>query len=789
MKALLSTPKGAFAALIAAIALAACGGSDDLPSSQITTLGTRADLVTDGDARVQVQLPAGANAATAKVLANGSDVTSSFTNSNGTLVGLVTGLAVGANTLAVTADGAKTTQLAIKNTSRGGPVLSGPQQTPFYCATVVAQPASGNAPATLASGLSTEAVDPQCSIATEYKYFYKTTTAGCSLANPDPSPPGTTPANACFKPYTPGMAAPADMATTTTDGGQTVPYIVRVERGTMNRGIYDLAVLVDPTKPVALQPTWNGKVQFVFGGGGSQPRRQMRPATAWTDDDALSRGWIVTNNSMTDASINNNRVVSAETVMMMKEHIVDRYGPVRFAVGKGNSGGSITAYVVSSFYPGLLDGALIYQSLLDYDTSHTLTWECSQLVEVFDSTPWKNAMTAAGYTQAQINAKKAAVSGHLDHTVCQAWYNSFGQGRYAGVTTASRTVPIANRDTGTIVVTPLSPPVNNCQLPASVVYDPVTNPNGVRCGVWDWMASVFGKTDGGGNSTRDNTGIQYGLLALRSGAITAEEFVVLNENVGGVGRDGALRATRAVADPSALDTAYRTGLVTARNMGGIAIIDMRGWDDSQVSPNGGITPGGGALHEQWRSFGVRARLDQANGHHDNQVIWRFGRNGLNPSAAMFRDALLEMDKWLTALKSDTSQAAVAQRVVQAKPSTTFDFCLLSTDVAQSTKVTDKAACDADPLLKPHTSPRQVAGGPLAENILKCQLKPIDVADYAPATLSANQLSRLQTLFTTGVCDWTKPGVSQQPTGDAPFTFTAGPGGQPLGAAPTSLPAG
>jgi hypothetical protein len=769
-----------------ALCLAACGGNDDAPpAAQISVLGTRADLVTDGDARVQVQLVQGANPATAKVLANGRDVTSAFTNTNGTLVGLVTGLTAGANSLTVTADGYQTAQLAITNTSRGGPVISGPQQTPFYCATVTAQPAAGNAPATLASGLSTEAVDAQCNIATEYKYFYKTTAANCSLATPDPSPPATPPANACFKPYNPAAAAPADLATTTTDSGQTVPYIVRVERGTMNRGIYDLAVLVDPSKPLDTQPTWNGKVQFVFGGGGGQPRRQMRPATVWTDEDALSRGWIVTNNSMTDASINNNRIVSAETVLMMKEHIVDRYGPVRFVVGKGNSGGSITAYGVSSVYPGLLDGALIYQSLLDYDTSHTLTWECSQLVEVFDSTPWKNAMAAGAYTQAQINAKKAAVSGHLDHTVCQAWYNSFGQGRYAGVTTASRTVPVANRDTGTIVVTQLATPVNNCQLPTSVVYDPVTNPNGVRCGVWDWMASVFGTTSGGGNSTRDNTGIQYGLQALRSGAITAEEFVVLNENVGGVGRDGALRTARAVADAPALDTAYRTGLVTARNMGSIAIIDMRGWDDSQLSPNGGITPGGGALHEQWRSFGVRARLDQANGHHDNQVIWRFGRTGLNPSATMFREALLEMDKWLTALKADTSGAAVPQKVVQAKPSTTFDFCLLSTDVAQATKVTDQATCDADPLLKPRSSPRQVAGGPRAENILKCQLKPIDVADYGPATLNANQLSRLQALFTGGVCDWSKPGVSQQPTGEAPFTFMPGPGGQPLGSPPSS----
>ena len=32
----------------------------------------------------------------------------------------------------------------------------------------------------------------------------------------------------------------------------------------------------------------------------------------------------------------------------------------------------------------------------------------------------------AGLTQAQINAKKTAINGHLDQTGCQAWNNSFG---------------------------------------------------------------------------------------------------------------------------------------------------------------------------------------------------------------------------------------------------------------------------------------------------------------------------------------------------------------------------
>jgi len=80
----------------------------------------------------------------------------------------------------------------------------------------------------------------------------------------------------------------------------------------------------------------------------------------------------------------------------------------------------------------------------------------------------------------------------------------------------------------------------------------------------------------------------------------------------------------------------------------------------------------------------------------------------------------------------------------------------------------------------------VAGGPLAENILKCQLKPLDPAEYAPATVSGAQLARLNAVFPGGVCDWSKPGVGQQEA-VSPLTFVAGPGGVPLPPAPTAAP--
>jgi len=108
-------------------------------------------------------------------------------------------------------------------------------------------------------------------------------------------------------------------------------------------------------------------------------------------------------------------------------------------------------------------------------------------------------------------------------------------------------------------------------------------------------------------------------------------------------------------------------------------------------------------------------------------------------------------------------------------------------------VFDQTVCDNDSpqgdglgRLAKRASPRQVAGGPLAENILKCQLKPLSPVDYPSVTFTPAQWTRLQAAFPDGVCDWSKPGVGQQPA-QSPLTYTAGPGGTPLPRAPESKP--
>ena len=325
-------------------------------------------------------------------------------------------------------------------------------------------------------------------------------------------------------------------------------------------------------------------------------------------------------------------------------------------------------------------------------------------------------------------------------------------------------------------VTPRRATIVSCRPRRSTTRSP--NPTGVRCTGADHAAAILGIVPGTHHArdTRDNVGVQYGLKAFLAGAITAEELVTLNEKIGGSDFDNVFTAARTVADADALATVYRAGIVSdGKHLASTAIIDLRGNDDSSLSPPAPAHALG--IHHEWRSFALRARLDAANGNHDNHVMWRYGTSLIAPPA-MSLAAFTAMDKWLTAARADTRQLTLAAKIAANKPVEAKDFCILPPDTLFSTPVTDAALCNAEPLLAPHSSPRQVAGGPLAENILKCALRPIDRADYGPIGLSDEQLARLSAAFPGGVCDFAKPGIGQQDA-ISPLDFSAGPGGVPL----------
>jgi hypothetical protein len=92
------------------------------------------------------------------------------------------------------------------------------------------------------------------------------------------------------------------------------------------------------------------------------------------------------------------------------------------------------------------------------------------------------------------------------------------------------------------------------------------------------------------------------------------------------------------------------------------------------------------------------------------------------------------------------------------------------------------------------TPRSVAGDPITTDANKCQLRPLNrSSNYGTVPFTDAQWTELQTLFPNGVCDFSKPGVDQQPT--IPWmTYQDARGhviygGRPMGPAPVSIPFG
>jgi hypothetical protein len=295
-------------------------------------------------------------------------------------------------------------------------------------------------------------------------------------------------------------------------------------------------------------------------------------------------------------------------------------------------------------------------------------------------------------------------------------------------------------------------------VPAGKGYDPKTNPRGVRCSILDYMKTLLGprpkrdwtpqeKAAGRGFAgvPFSNTGIQYGLEALRSGLITPDQFVDLNEKVGGLDIDAQLSPKRMAGDDTAVANSYRTGMVNeADNLDQVAIIDHAG-------------PDPGAAHDYAHTWWTRDRLDKAQGHHKNQVLW-FGPSPLVGDLRWPTEALLAMDRWLTAVEADHSAKPRAQKIVDDRPADVHDRCVL---VAAAGNLPTDSACLPDEAQTRFSTPREVAGGPRTNDVLKCRLKPLTNDGYGPLGLSAAQLTRLRKVFPKGVCDWQRPGVGQR----------------------------
>ncbi len=91
---------------------------------EILVLSNRADLISGGDALVEIKWPTGTDTTTAQVALNGVSVESSFGLRDGRYMGLVTNLKNGDNLLTAQVPGAAA-QITITNHPITGPIISG----------------------------------------------------------------------------------------------------------------------------------------------------------------------------------------------------------------------------------------------------------------------------------------------------------------------------------------------------------------------------------------------------------------------------------------------------------------------------------------------------------------------------------------------------------------------------------------------------------------------------------------------------------------------------------------
>jgi hypothetical protein len=706
--------------LAGALALSTVPAAAKAPTRDLVVevLSNRADLVSGGDALVSVRLPEQLDPNRVRVLIGDRDVSAQFAvRPNGEFQGLLEGLALGENLVRVKAPGYAGQQV-ITNHPNGGPVFSGPQHGPYRC-----QPT---------------ALDEKCNEPASYSLLYKSS---------DSTKRG-------LQPYDP-QDPPSDVATTTTDEGVTVPFIVRRESGYQARDRYAILTLFNPDEdwqPWAPQEQWNHKVLATHGGGcgasysPGSPRLDDysgtfsdAPAVENSYVTALGRGFAVMSTALNNTGHNCNLVTQAESMMMAKERLVEQYGPIRYTIGTGCSGGSVAQHTIANAYPGVYQGLVTTCSYPDVLTAGAQFADYHLLRLYFeDPSRWG---TGVLWEPNQM----ARVEGHLTHMNAVTADEGLFKNAIDPEHDCSGTQDTVAGD-------------------PSTRFDSETNPAGVRCSILDMMINPLGpRPESVWSPTEQaagrgftgvpfaNVGVQYGLGALREGLITPAQFLDLNAKVGGLDINADPVEARIEGDPGAIANVYRTGLVNEANH----------LDEVAMINHGGPDPG--IAHDYAHAFWTEERLQRDQGHTDNRVMW-FGETPLIGDIRWATEAFLAMDRWLTEVEADGRDVPLSQKIVEDKPADITDRCENVPGVNMLSLPGGEVVCEQPTLQTRLSTPREVAGDDTANDRVACELRPLERDDYdfMVVPFTDEQWATLEATFPQGVCDWSRPGQGQGP---------------------------
>jgi hypothetical protein len=760
----------ALAAAVLVLTLAPAAQADPAPLNPghlltIEVLSSEPHQVSGGNALLRVTAGALTDPADVRVTRNGVDVTDAFTpDDTGTsLTGLVDGLEIGDNEIRARVDRGPQARLTLRNHPIEGPIFSGPNQYPFLCRTEQAelgQPLVDNLDgegmrvyATDSDGGKTDEVvgwSRDCSAETQIRYFYRTT-GGAMLPFPDDG------------------SVPDDIATTVTLDGDVVDFVVRRERGTINRFIYQIAMLAPVSEAAdgsgATDPdhsSWNERVIYVFSGGVAIGHNQGTLTGSAMDPGALGLGYALIFSTGTRTNVHYNLQVGGETALMLKEHFITRHGVPRYTVGVGGSGGAIQQYVYGQNHPGVLDAAIPQYSYPDMVTQTIHIGDCELLEYYMDVTDGANPKWHDWENRTALIGLNASATVENDYR--------------GGIPGSTECVE------GWRGLTPLALNPNWIVLDQRWQHmDPPGVADTVHWTHWDDLRNIYGVgEDGFARTTWDNVGVQYGLQALRDGFLTPEEFLDLNAQVGSwkdqadmvqegcpfypvpgcfdptdfdpwssrnmnLSPDGGVTpAPRATGDRDAIRAIHDAGLVFTGDID-IPIIDWRHYLEHQLD-----------MHNTHQSFAVRQRMLNHDGNADNLVIWF---TDARPDVAHDQtpEALMVIDKWMANIAANPELGVAGN-----KPDLAVDRCFdtAGAEIARGDHVWDGILDDrpAGPCTEEFPifgTSRTVAGAPITGDVYACQRQPvaaaIDRGVYGDWQPSAAQRQRLEEIFPTGVC--------------------------------------
>ncbi len=636
----------------------------------------------------------------------------------------------------------------------------GPLQYPFACETQASQ--LGQPLVDNQDGIGTPVIidgvhqgySKDCLLATRVDYFYKPLDTDR------------------IQPLTPEID-PTDIDTAQVNGKE-VPFVLRLERGTINRFIYAIAVLADPATPLQHPDTslWNGRLIYAFRGGVGIGKRQgdMRPTTATRDHIAqLAQGYAIAYSTGTVTSVHYNIWIAAHTAAMVKHQFVGLYGEPEYTVGIGGSGGAVQQLLIAQNNPGLLDAVIPQYSYPDMVTQTIWAYDCELLEYYFD-------VTARNQKRWRIQEQRSLIMGLAADSEADNPFNDIEF--WSRVARFEFTQPPKGATECAVSWRGLTPLTNNPTYTNHADrYAPGLHGK-TRWSHWHDLKYIYGvDKDGFANRTYDNVGVQYGLLALRKGDITPAEFLHLNANIGGwkppremrperywlLNGHSSLRKMRLWSDHNmrkapepididvfqtlnhataisaaprnrghvhAIQAAYHAGQVFLGNIE-IPIVDLRHYLDDQLD-----------MHHSFASQALRLRLMRGNGHIDNHLTW-VAAPPFDPTA----HALDVIDEWLTRGKPQAAQDGCWD--------SSGNSIAVGPDVwdGEWNESTPGACMQKFPTFK---SPRDAAGAPLTGDIFKCHLQPVAAAlengAYGDIDMRPH-IHWLEQIFSDGVCNY------------------------------------